>query len=179
MTLPHDTETIVDFVTGRRLPLVGAEENRQAVERHLVENKGFAPAEIIVDAPIAMSIDGDEYRSTVDLVVQLDGRPLMVVKCAAGSLGSRERETLSAARLLAPVQIPLSVVSDGTDAIVLETETGRRTGTGMKDIPTRGALVEFASSHDPVPLAEDRRQREQLIFRSYDSMNVNRYREKH
>ena len=34
-------EMIADFITGKQIPLIGSEENRQAVCRFLVEKKGF------------------------------------------------------------------------------------------------------------------------------------------
>ena len=106
---------ITDFVTGREVPNVGAEENRQAVEKLLVEEKGYLKEAIKVDVDIAITVAGEPYRSQIDLVVSADGgqMPFMVIKCAAGSLGSREREIVAAARLLEEYQIPRAVVSDG------------------------------------------------------------------
>ena len=43
---------ITDFVTGKEIPNVGAEENRQMVERFLVAEKGFSKADIEVDVDI-------------------------------------------------------------------------------------------------------------------------------
>ena len=36
--------TLIDFITGRETPNIGAEENRQVVERFLVEQKGYDAA---------------------------------------------------------------------------------------------------------------------------------------
>ncbi|HSO20843.1 MAG TPA: type I restriction enzyme HsdR N-terminal domain-containing protein [Desulfosarcina sp.] len=170
---PSNPEQVTDFITGRSVPNIGAEMNRQRVERHLVEEKGCRPDEIIVDAPIQMEINGECYRSTIDLVVRIDKRPLVAIKCAAGSLGSREREAISAARLLDAFPLPLAVVSDGYTATVLDTRTGRKMGEGLAAIPTREALVALANTAPPPPLTPERLARERLIFRSYDSMNVN------
>ena len=95
-------ETIIDFITGKDVPNIGAEEHRQAVERFLVEQKGFLKEDIEVDADIEMRVGGEPYRSQVDLVVSADGGKtrFMAIRCAAGSLGSREREIVAAARLL-------------------------------------------------------------------------------
>ena len=75
-----------------------------------------------------MTIKGDIYRSQVDLVVSGDGgqTPVMVVKCCAGSPASREREVVSAARLLKNYQIPIAVVSDAKAAIVLDVVRGKK-----------------------------------------------------
>jgi hypothetical protein len=175
-TSPNESEPMItDYVTGRSVPNVGAEANRQDVERLLVEEKGYAPEEISVDAPIDMEIDGEIYRSRVDLVICLGPRPLMAVKCAAGNLDSRQREIVAAARLLAPDRIlPLAVASDGRSAIVWDGVSGKQIGTGLAAIPHRSRLAaEFGSGKPPAPLDAERLAREKLVFRSYDSMNVN------
>lgn len=166
---------ITDFVTGKEIPNVGAEENRQMLEKFLVAEKGYAKEDIEVDVDLEISIDGQPYRSQIDLIVSADGgvNRFMAFKCAAASLGSREREILAAARLLGEFQIPLSVVSDGRTAIVLDTVSGRKLGEGLDAIPSKNKALEKISNLDLQPFPEAKREREGLIFRSYDSMNVN------
>jgi hypothetical protein len=167
---------LIDFVTGKKVPNVGAEENRQAVERSLVEEKGFLKTDIAVDVDIEMTIGGQAYRSQIDLVVSLNAGAVrfMAFKCAAASLGSREREIVAAARLLDPgCQIPYAVVSDGKTAIVLDTVSGKKTGEGMGAIPSKRQAVETLKSIEPVAFPAERLARERLIFRTYDSQNVN------
>ena len=166
---------ITDFVTGREVPNVGAEENRQAVEKLLVEEKGYLQEDIKVDVDIAITVAGEPYRSQIDLVVSADGGQtrFMVIKCAAGSLGSREREIVAAARLLEEYQIPLAVVSDGRTAIVLDTVSGKKIGNGLNAIPTRRQALTQLKSYAPVGFPKERLEREKLIFRTYDIENVN------
>ena len=97
----------------------------------------------------------------------------MAIKCAAASLGSREREILAAARLLAEKQLPVSVVSDGKTAIVLDTVTGKKLGEGLNAIPSKAQALEKLKEIKRLPFPKEKREREKLIFRSFDSMNVN------
>jgi hypothetical protein len=166
---------ITDYVTGREVPNVGAEENRQVVENFLVEEKGYLKENIQVDVDIAITVAGEPYRSQVDLVVSADGgkKRFMVVKCAAGSLGSREREIVAAARLLDEYQIPWAVVSDGKTAIVLDTLSGKKIGDGLAAIPSKQEATAKQKSYTPPAFPAERREREKLIFRTYDVENVN------
>jgi hypothetical protein len=166
---------ITDFATGREVPNVGAEENRQVVERFLVEAKGYLKEDIQVDVDIAITVAGEPYHSQVDLVVSADGGQtrFMVIKCAAGSLASREREIVAAARLLDEYQVPCAVVSDGRTATVLDTVTGKKTGEGLDAIPPKQQAIAWLDSHSPVVFPGDRKEREKLIFRTYDIENVN------
>ncbi len=166
---------ITDFATGKDIPYVGAEENRQMVERFLVNEKGYTKEDIAVDVDIEITVAGERYRSQIDLVVSVDdgATGFMAFKCAAASLGSREREILAAARLAGDAQIPVSVVSDGRTAIVLDTVSGRKLGQGLEAVPSKDQALEKLKHLALQPFAEEKREREGLIFRSYDSMNVN------
>lgn len=168
-------ETLIDYITGKTVPDVGAEANRQAVERFLVEDRGYRKADIRVDAPVEITVGGDIYRSKIDLVVCLgdENEAVIAVKCAAGSLGSREREIVAAARVAGPVQIPISVASDGKTAVVIDTRTGKRLSTGLESIPTRSEMINRLPTLEFMPVPAERLEREKRIFRSYDDMNVN------
>lgn len=164
---------ITDFATGKQIPLVGAEENRQRVEKFLVNEKGYLKEDIDVDVAIEIDVAGQPYRSQIDLVVSGSGVQFMAFKCAAASLGSREREILAAARLVGENQVPLSVVSDGYTAIVLDTISGHKLGEGLDAIPSKEQVQEQVNNLIAQPFPKEKREREGLIFRSYDSMNVN------
>lgn len=169
----NTADTITDFITGQTVPNVGTETHRQRVEKFLVNKKKFNPAEIHVNYPLTVAIGKETYRSHVDLVIQIDQRMIMAIKCAAGSLGSRQREILSAARLLTDYQIPFSIVSDGDTAVVLDTISGSEIGNGMAAIPDRKVAEKWVSTGNFMAYPEEKWEREAIIFRSYDAMNVN------
>ena len=166
---------LTDFVTGKDVPNIGAEENRQAIERFLVERKGYLKEDIQIDVDIEMTVAGESYRSQLDLVVTTDGGKtrFMAIRCAAGSLGSREREIIAAARILDDCLIPLAVVSDGKTAIVLDTASGKKIGAGLDAIPSKEEAIKMLESLELQPFPALRREKEKLIFRTYDSENVN------
>jgi hypothetical protein len=168
---PYDF--IEDYITGKKTPLIGAEENRQAVERYLVEEKGYAKEEIEVDRPLALTVGEEPYHTQVDLVVRIGGRPLMAVKCAAGSLDSREREIVAACRVAETPPIPIGVVSDGASARVLDAASGRRIGERLADIPARSEAGAFLAEASAEPLEREKIEREKRIFRTYDMEDIN------
>jgi len=170
----ENQKTVIDFITGEEIPDVGPEANRQVMERFLVEKKGFLKEEIEVSLPIAFDIDGENYQSRADLVVCIGSRRMMVIKCAAGSLGSREREVLAVARITDTYQIPFAIVTDGKTAILLDTLSGKKIGEGLREIPSRRKLLASVKTVAFLPFPKERLRPEKLIFRTYDSMNVNR-----
>ncbi len=164
---------ITDFVTGKSVLDVGAEANRQAVEKYLVNEKGYARGDIIVDMPICLEIFGRPYRTKLDLVVFIHNNVFMVIKCAAGSLDSREREVVYAARVAMEHPIPVAVASDGHTALVFDALTRKPIGEGLEAIPSPESAGRIIAEMKPLPLDADRRDKEKVIFRSYDIMNVN------
>jgi hypothetical protein len=164
---------ITDFITGLKVPNIGAEENRQILEKFLVNDKGFSSGDIEVDADMELMIGNETYRSQIDLVVSVAGKRFMAIKCVAGSLGSREREILSASRILDATPLPISVVSDGTTAIVMDTVSGKKRGEGLKAIPSKTEAEVIMQDAGDNPLPTDRLEKEKLIFRAYDRLNVN------
>jgi len=170
---PKPYDTLIDFVTGKEVPNIGAEEIRQQVERFLVETRGYSKEDIEVDADLRFTIGDEEIHSNVDLAVRLEGKRFMILKCVPGSLGSRQRETLAAARLLDAHQIPLSVVTDGRDAELLNTVTGDVLEQGMEAIPSKDEAIQRMGHMEFQPFPKERLEREKIIFRSYDEMNIN------
>ncbi len=170
---PKPYDMLTDYVTGNEVPNIGAEENRQRVERFLVDTKGYSKNDIEVDADLKFTIGEEELYSNVDLAVRVQGKRFMVLKCVPGSLVSRQRETLAAARLLDVYQIPFSVVTDGKDAELLDTVTGEVLEEGMDAIPSEEEAIERMKGIKLQPFPQERLEREKIIFRSYDEMNIN------
>lgn len=177
MTNPRCCDTLIDYVTGKAVPNAGAEASRQAVEKVLVDEKGYAKTDIVVDAPIVVDIDGEAYRSVVDLVVTVEGQPVMAIRCAAGSLDSWEREIVAAARLYQETPLALAVASDGVNAVIWDGIGGKKVGEGLAAIPDKVQTLQMISRHAAQPLSAAQRRRESIFFRSYDTMKVNRPRQ--
>ncbi|MFH1157049.1 MAG: type I restriction enzyme HsdR N-terminal domain-containing protein [Pseudomonadota bacterium] len=161
------TDTIIDYITGEKVGNAGAEENRQRVERFLVEKKGYSREEIRVDQPIRVIVDNQPYSSSIDLVVFCGPSPFMAIRCAAGSIGSYEREILAGARLVFDHQIPFSVSTDGNDALIRNVITGKTAGQGMEAIPSRLDAESALSSLVPESFPDNKKEREMIIFRSF------------
>lgn len=167
-------DQVIDFITGEPKADTGSEANRQRMERVLVEQKGYSRQDVEVDVDIVLDPEAGHYRSKLDLVVTVKGCRFMVIKCAPGSLDSREREVIAAARLLDSYQIPLAAATDGRTAIVWDSVTAQCLGKGMDAIPSKSQAIETFDPASVKPLDEKRRSRQQLIFKSYDSMNINK-----
>jgi hypothetical protein len=175
MTSTDRPDQVVDFITGEPKANTGSEANRQQTERLLVEQKGYSREDIEVDVDIVLNMADGRYRTKLDLVITVNGYRYMVIKCAPGSLDSREREVIAAARLLDDeYQIPLAAATDGRTAIVWDSVTAQCVGKDMDAIPPKSQAQKTFDPANVKPLDEKRRPGLQLIFKSYDSMNINK-----
>ena len=97
----------------------------------------------------------------------------MAVTCVAGSIGSYEREILSGARLIFDYQIPFAVSTDARDAIIMDTLSGKKYGQGLNAIPSREKAFEMVKSLEYQPYDENKKEREMIIYRSFNMEKVN------
>lgn len=163
-------ERIIDFITGQILIDTDDERIRQAIERFLIEKKGYSKKDIEVDREFNIALGDELNKSKVDLVISIEGNIFMVIKCARGSLVSRQREVLSCARILDVYQIPSAVVTNGKDAEVLDTLSGEVIGFGIDAIPSKAQALETIAQIEFKKLPEKRIEKEKRIFLAFDAI---------
>ena len=161
---------ICDFITGQAVIDTDDERIRQKIEQLLIEEKGYSKQDIEVDREFEVVIGKEIYRSKVDLIVNVEEKRFMVVKCARGSLVSREREVISCARILDTYQITYAVVTNGEDAEVIDTITGEIIGYGLEAIPSKTQVLEALKEMEFKPLPEKRIEKEKRIFLAFDAI---------
>jgi hypothetical protein len=159
-----------DFITGREITDTDDERYRQKLARFLVEKKVYAKEDIDVKRRLEMTIEGKKVLSMVDLVIQIKGTIIMVIRYGPGSIVTRERPALATARILEGYQIPFTVVTNGEDAEVLDTLTGELLGTGLDAIPDKNSALEHLKTIQLHPLSAKQADAEKRILSAYDWM---------
>lgn len=126
-----------DFLTGETLPDTDDERGSSATGPlaggavGLRQTGTGAPADHYFDF-------GNRVVSTIELCARIEGRRLFILRYGPGSLVTREKAAIAAARILDPdYRIPLAIVTNGRDAELLETAHGKVLATGMDCIPDR------------------------------------------
>mgnify|MGYP001268947209 CR=1 FL=1 len=158
----------IDFITGREITDTDDERYRQKLARFLVEEKGYAKEEIESRRRLEMIIDNEKVLSRVDFVVKVDGTAFMAIKYGPGSLVTRERPALASARILENYQVPFTVVTNGEDAEVLDTFTGRVIGTGLQAVPQKNTAVEQLKNIRFHHLSAKQLEVEKRVLSAYD-----------
>ena len=94
----------------------------------------------------------------------------MIIKCAAGSLDSRERQAVAAARVIASPPLPVAVVADPVNAEVLDVASGKVTGEGFGAIPTKDQLRSIVAGKPMESIEPKRLEKEKRILLAFDAI---------
>ena len=147
-----------------------ANEARRMTAYLLKEKKGYDPGDVRKGLAFEVMLGQEAFWSSADFIVSVEGRMGMIIKCAAGSLDSRERQAVAAARVIASPPVPVAVVADPVTALVLEVAGGKVIGEGFGAIPTKEQLREILSGKMPQTLDERRLEKEKRILLAFDAI---------
>ncbi len=162
--------TLRDYLTGEELTDTDDERIRQQLSRLMLEDKGYEREMLTPRLKIETLFSKCFVTSTIELTVSLRKRSFMIVRYGPGSLVSRERAAIAAARVINPDYcIPLAVVTNGRDAELLDTRTGKILGYGLDSIPDRNSAEKMLEQLEFIPPLETiRRERELRILNAFD-----------
>jgi hypothetical protein len=147
-----------------------ASEARKMVSYLLAEKKGYLPEDIEKRVVFEVKLGQETAYSSVDFLISIAGKRAMVIKCAAGSLSSRERQAVAAARLIGSPPVPVAVVADPVNAEVLDVATGEVVGEGFGAIPVRDRIIQILSEYSAKPLSPERLEKEKRILLAFDAI---------
>lgn len=164
--------TLSDYITGEELTDTDDERLRQELSRMMVEELGYEKEDLEPRCFIETLYSTQFVRSTIELVVSLkeQGKKFLIIRYGPGSLVSRERSAIAAARVLEKeYQIPYAVVTNGRDAELLDTGTREVLATGIGAIPSRRRALEMVAQCEFRAPAEGRKREGELrILNAFD-----------
>ena len=153
-----------DYLTGQRLTDTHDERARQEIAKFLVTEKGYEKSEILSRLQLSLELDSRTGTVFVDFLLKPAGTPLMIILFRPGSLVSRRRIALAAARLTEKRIIPYAAVTNAEDAEILETSTGKVVSNGLQGIFARHEAMKMLEGMEFPALADHRREKEKRIL---------------
>lgn len=162
--------TLEDYLTGESLTDTDDERIRQSLSKLMVEEKGYSRKELQPRNTIESLFNRCFVTSTIELTVSHADRQFLIIRYGPGSLVTRERSAIAAARVLNPDHcIPLAVVTNGEDAELLDTRTGKILGYGLDSIPDRNTTTDLIHQLEFLPpVAGKQRELELRILNAFD-----------
>ncbi|SDP37155.1 type I restriction enzyme HsdR N-terminal domain-containing protein [Desulforhopalus singaporensis] len=162
--------TLEDYLTGEELTDTDDERIRQELQRMMVEEKGYRREELTPRLKIETLFTRSFVTSTIEITITCNQKQTLIVRYGPGSMVSRERAAVAAARVLNPeYRIPFAVVTNGRDAELLDTRTGKILGYGLHSIPSRETIETLLNQVEYLPpLKGEQRERELRILNAFD-----------
>ncbi len=143
---------------------------RQAIREYLTQVKGYLDEEIEEGTEFEIKVDEVSVGVSVDYILKRLGRRFAVIKCSPGALESRDRHLISFARVVDSYQIPIAVVTDGSQARILDVISGKLVAEGLASIPSGAEADEIVRSMKLVPCPAERIVREKRILLAFDAI---------
>jgi hypothetical protein len=159
---------LTDLITGNTLEDTHDERYRQNLARLLLYDKGFDRASIQPRYPLQVRAGTNCALIPIDFVVSVGDKIGMIVKYAPGSLVTRYRPALAAARLVAPYQVPRVVITNGETADILDGPSGKRLASGLASIPDKDALELIVAQSPLAAIASERAEIEARIVYAFE-----------
>ncbi|HXX58075.1 MAG TPA: type I restriction enzyme HsdR N-terminal domain-containing protein [Thermodesulfovibrionales bacterium] len=143
---------------------------REIVLEYLLGEKGYSREEIETDRIFDITVDGRTERTAVDYLMKIGGKRFMAIKCSPGALESRERHLISFARVVDAYQIPYALVTDGFQARLLDTITGKLVSEGLDSIPEAAQARDVVKTAELIPYPAERMEKEKRILLAFESI---------
>jgi len=162
--------TLKDCLTGEELMDTDDERIRQSLTLMMLNDLHYSTNQLKPRVSIETLFAKSFVRSTIELVVSVESKDFMILRYGPGSLVSRERSAIAAARVLNPkYRIPLAVVTNGKDAEVLDTITGNILNFGLDSIPDAQKAKKLVTGLTYLPPLKDKQhERELRILNAFD-----------
>ena len=132
-----------------------------------LKKSGYDEGSMKQDISFVLSTEEGELRIPIEVLVCLDKKPALLVKCVRGHLSTRERASLSLARLLAEKPIPFAIVANERDAVVFDTITGKAVGKGYGAFPGPKEAEQRLRKSAAWRIPSAQREREERILHTY------------
>ena len=129
-----------DFLTGAVMADTLDERYRQKIAQNLVIEGRFDKADIESNTTLEVVAGLKKAVMKIDFLVNFQGKTIVLIKFAPGSLVTRRLSTLALSRIIKPYQIPIVVITNGEDAEILEGDSGKVVSTGFKNLPDRKGI---------------------------------------
>jgi len=153
-----------DYLTGETITLTHDEQARQKIVRYLVEEKGYQKSEITRGLELPVTVDGNTGQARIDFVIRINDTVYAIVIYGPGSLVSRQKPAIAAACLIESYTVPITIVTNGIDAHVLDTDSGKMIGEGFAAMPSRDEAIAAINTITLKPVTDKRREKARRIL---------------
>jgi len=132
-----------------------------------LEQLGYSRDQMAFQERFRLETEDGEILVPIEIMVSVDDRPALLIKCIDGHISTREQAAVALARLFPGGPVPFAMVANETDAVVVETGSRRTVGFGFSTVPTPSEIrSRFRNGPQTVP-EPGSQEREKRILATY------------
>lgn len=142
------------------------------IQRFVMENlidRGYRLSDIEINKNYEVIVsEAEKFVTFVDILVILDGKTILAIKCTPASIDSWQRFMLAFCRVVESYQIPFAFITDGQEGRLIDILTGEVRET--MDIPSKEELIKALPSLKFIPYNEEKLPKERRILYAFDAI---------
>lgn len=136
----------------------------------LIHQKGYLKEDIEVNVKFKINLPETTFNVFADAILKINERRFCVIKCALNSMESWERHTVAFCRVIDFYRIPFAIVTDGENAKILDSFSGKLISEGLDSILSREELQRLTKEVDFLPYPSEKIEKEKRILYAFDAI---------
>lgn len=142
------------------------------IQRLTVEkliNIGYSLNDIEINKNYEVIVsEKEKFTTFVDILIVLDGKTLMAIKCTPASIDSWQRFMLAFCRVVENYQIPFAFITDSQEGRFIDVVSGEVKET--MELPSKEELLKIYPSLLFIPYNEQKLSKEKRILYAFDAI---------
>lgn len=142
------------------------------IQRLTIENlidRGYSIGDLEINKYYEVVVsEKEKFATSVDILVAIEGKTVIAIKCTPASIDSWQRFMLAFCRVVEPYQIPFAFITDSQEGRFMNILTGEVTET--MEIPTKKELLNILSSIKFFPYDQEKLPKERRILYAFDAI---------
>ena len=136
----------------------------------LISRKGYGEDDLEINQDFTFELPGASFVVRADIIVRMEGKRLLTVKCVMSSMESWERHSVAFGRVADVYQIPYAVITDGEDARIIATADGTLVAQGLDAIPSRQEAERMQEETTFNTCPSERVEKEKRILYAFEAI---------
>jgi len=170
---PEDREALIaeEAAKEERMAGMGLSHVRRAVVDFLLSEKGYANQDIELEKEFCVKLGDGSFKVKSDILLKIDGRAFLLVKCAMTSPDSWERYAVAMGRAACEETIPFCLVTDGEIARLIDVRTGEGLTEDFDRFPTRQQALAMLAEFFSQPFICKKPEMEKRILSAFEGIS--------
>lgn len=144
------------------------------IQRKIIEfllyHKGYQNRDIEVNKIFTIELEDESFNTYADLVINLNNKKIIFIKCVSSSIDSWERYSIAFCRAADDFQIPYAIITDGETVKFINIHTAFVLEGGLELIPSRDEGENNIKETTFTPYPEKRKRIEKRIIYAFEGI---------